>query len=214
MSPWEPHRFDLVEPGGACLCLVLYIKPIWFLETSDSTQHPLSFSRSEISMTTEVSRAVRRLIALLVEADNLDLFDSYLYETELLCYNQSWFGRECGTAIDFIADRFTDFRVRRSLRIMQERFIGDLEMEQFDREAGLSRPHFFNLFKRQTGVTPNVYLNTLRAEQVIQDLMTTEKTVTEISHDLGFSSQASFTRFFASNVGIPPSRYRRVTHVS
>lgn len=58
-----------------------------------------------------------------------------------------------GAAIDFIANRFTDFRVRRSLRIMQERFIEDLEMEQLDREAGLSRPHFFNLLKRQMGVT-------------------------------------------------------------
>lgn len=51
-------------------------------------------------MTTEVSRAVRRLIALLEEEDNLDHFDSYLYETALICYNQSWLGRECATSID------------------------------------------------------------------------------------------------------------------
>ena len=30
--------------------------------------------------------------------------------------------------------------------------------------------------------------------------------------DLGFASQASFTRFFTSNVGIPPTDYRRVAH--
>ncbi|MEO1113580.1 MAG: helix-turn-helix domain-containing protein [Pseudomonadota bacterium] len=54
----------------------------------------------------------------------------------------------------------------------------------------------------------------MRAEQAISDLMTTDKSVTEISYDLGFSSQASFTRFFSSNVGIPPSDYRRVAHVT
>ena len=64
------------------------------------------------------------------------------------------------------------------------------------------------------GVTPSVYQNTLRSEQAIEDLLTTDKSVTEIGYDLGFSSQASFTRFFSSNVGISPSEYRRVSHIS
>jgi AraC-like DNA-binding protein len=42
----------------------------------------------------------------------------------------------------------------------------------------------------------------------------TPKTVTDIAFDLGFSSQASFTRFFSANVGISPSEYRRVAHVA
>ena len=43
--------------------------------------------------------------------------------------------------------------------------------------------------------------------------MTTSKSVTEIGLDLGFASQASFTRFFSSNVGIPPTDYRRVANI-
>ena len=53
-------------------------------------------------------------------------------------------------------------------------------------------------------------LNTLRSERAIDDLINTDKTVTDIAYDLGYSSQASFTRFFSSNVGIAPSEYRRV----
>ena len=113
-----------------------------------------------------------------------------------------------------ICGRFTDFRVRRSLRLMEENFAEEVEMRHLAREVGLSRPHFFKLFKKQMGVTPNIYLNTLRAEQAIDQLMQTPKTVTDIALDLGFASQASFTRFFASNVGISPSEYRRVAHVS
>ncbi|MEM8760193.1 MAG: helix-turn-helix domain-containing protein, partial [Pseudomonadota bacterium] len=60
----------------------------------------------------------------------------------------------------------------------------------------------------------NLFLNTLRAEQAITELMETRKTVTDIGFDLGFSSQASFTRFFSSNVGIPPTEYRRVAHIA
>ena len=98
----------------------------------------------------------------------------------------------------------------RSLRVMQDRLSGDVEMEILARQVGLSRAHFFKLFKKQMGVTPNIYLNTLRSEQAIEDLLTTPKSVTDIAYDLGFSSQASFTRFFSSNVGISPSEYRRV----
>ena len=70
------------------------------------------------------------------------------------------------------------------------------------------------LLASDLGLTPNIYLNTLRMEAAIDKLTTSSEAVTSIGLDLGFSSQASFTRFFASNVGIPPSDYRRVAHLA
>jgi AraC-like DNA-binding protein len=35
----------------------------------------------------------------------------------------------------------------------------------------------------------------------------------DIGYNLGFSSQSGFTRFFAANVGMAPTQYRRVAHV-
>lgn len=213
ISPWEPHSFDLVG-GGACLNLVLYIKPMWFLETSRSAEFALSFGRPSIRRTRHVEQAVKRLTGLLLDAESPSLFDGYLFEMASLCFEQSWRGMADRDALAIGRGRFSDYRVRRSLRLMQENLTEDMEMDWLAREAGLSRPHFFKLFRRQMGITPNLYLNTLRAERAIADLMHSVKSVTEISFDLGFSSQASFTRFFSSNVGIPPSDYRRVAHVS
>ena len=46
-------------------------------------------------------------------------------------------------------------------------------------------------------------------EAAIDRLTGTADPVTAIGLDLGFASQASFTRFFTTNVGVPPSDYRR-----
>lgn len=212
VSPWEPHSFH-VGAGQKCLCLTLYIKPMWYMTNQPSAQVPLNFGRARLGMSSEIERWMMRLTALLLEDHGRDQFDGILLETTRACFERSWRDVEPSEQLRRRCGRFTDYRVRRSLRLMQESFAEEVEMRHLAREVGLSRPHFFKLFKKQMGVTPNVYLNTLRSEQAIDALLNTPKSVTDIAHDLGFSSQASFTRFFASNVGIAPSEYRRVAHV-
>ncbi|MEP1443474.1 MAG: AraC family transcriptional regulator [Hyphomicrobiales bacterium] len=213
VSPWEPHSFNIDSSiNGPMLCLTLYIKPIWFLETSQRAEFSLSFGRSDIIMTDQIRQWVHRLTGQMLNEESDSLFNGYLFEITSQCYQQSWSGRRRSSVLNSMRSRFSDYRVRRSLQLMQDNFTTTMEMDSLAREVGLSRPHFFKLFKKQMGVTPNLYLNTLRSEKAIEFLMTTEKTVSDIGFDLGFSSQASFTRFFASNVGIPPSDYRRVAN--
>ena len=214
VSPWEPHSFEVPSAAEACLCLTLYIKPIWYLQSQASTQIALNFGRGSLPVDAEMSDWVSRLTGLLLEDTGRANFDSLLHEITRACFERSWRGVEPSTQVRQLCGRFTDYRVRRSLRLMQESFAEEVEMRHLAREVGLSRPHFFKLFKKQMGVTPNVYLNTLRSEQAIDLLLQTPKTVTDIALDLGFASQASFTRFFGSNVGISPSESRRVAHVS
>lgn len=212
VSPWEPHGFE-VDDDDTQICLVLYIKPMWFLENSVSAEYALKFGRTVVEITDEIGGLVNRLTALLLENEEQGNFDQLLFGLTKACFDQSWSNAHEEDRVKSY-DRFSDFRVRRSLRMIQERMGEDFEMEKLARSVGLSRPHFFKLFKQYMGVTPNVYMNTLRSERAIEELLNTDKSVTDIAFDLGFSSQASFTRFFSSNVGIAPSEYRRVAHVT
>ncbi|MEP4195310.1 MAG: AraC family transcriptional regulator [Aliishimia sp.] len=212
VSPWEPHAFDL-EDKATCICLVLYIKPMWFLENSPSAEFALKFGCSELRLSEEMIDFRQRLTTLLLDDENQQQFDQLLFGLTKASFDESWH-KDHGAYKTQAYNRFSDFRVRRSLRLIQERMGDDIDMAQLAKGVGLSRPHFFKLFKQYLGVTPNVYLNTLRSERAIEELLNTEKTVTDIAFDLGFSSQASFTRFFSSNVGIAPSEYRRVAHVT
>lgn len=210
ISPWEPHSFHNA-PNAQSLNLVLYIKPMWFLENCDSAEFALNFGNAHLPVTPKIQRLIARLVAHMLQGEEEICADGLLYALTRACFDETWRSRSARGLAE-VGRRFNDFRVRRSLRFMRDAMREELDIETVARAVGLSRPHFFKLFKQQMGVTPNIYVNTLRSEQAIEDLMTTEKTVTDIAHDLGFSSQASFTRFFSSNVGIAPSEYRRVAH--
>lgn len=211
VSPWESHSYH-IEGGEAQICLVLYIKPMWFLENTSSAEYALKFGRADLVLDEEIKGHLNRLTCLLLDHEEDMRFDALLFALTKACFDLSW--ADADQERSQIYDRFSDFRVRRSLRLIQESMGEDVEMETLARNVGLSRPHFFKLFKQYIGVTPNVYMNTLRSEKAIEELLNSDKTVTDIAFDLGFSSQASFTRFFSSNVGIAPSEYRRVAHVS
>ncbi|MEM8800863.1 MAG: AraC family transcriptional regulator, partial [Pseudomonadota bacterium] len=179
VSPWEPHGFE-TDQGQTQICLVLYIKPMWFLENSASAEYALKFGSPVLEVTAKINGLVKRLTALLLENEEQDNFDQLLFGLTKACFDQSWSDAKEADRVKSY-DRFSDFRVRRSLRLIQERMGEDFEMEKLARSVGLSRPHFFKLFKQYMGVTPNVYMNTLRSERAIEELLNTDKTVTDIA---------------------------------
>lgn len=213
VNPWEPHDFVPGDQEHGSLFLVLYIKPVWFLEFGRSAQSALRFGRNEVEMTSHIQRCVNRVTSLLLEEASSSIFDGYLYELTQECFDQTWQWTPQVCPFEQHGPRFSDFRVRKSAKLMSQRLGSEIELDDIAREAGLSRPHFYRLFKTQTGLTPNLFLNTLRMEKAIESLTETGNSVADISFDLGFSSQSSFSRFFAANVGMAPSDYRRVAHL-
>ena len=216
VSPWQPHSFHPGDVENGSLFLVLYIRPEWFLEMSKHAHFGLNFGSSLIDMSAPVRQLANQISRLLLDDAHGDLIQASVFELTQESYNQSWTSSCDGARSDVPVAMLRDFRIRNSIKLMKSR-LGEGEsilLDSIARGAGISRPHFFKLFKENVGLTPNIYLNTLRMETAIDRLTLSSDAVTSIGLDLGFSSQASFTRFFASNVGIPPSDYRRVAQLS
>jgi len=214
INPWEPHGFVPGDQERGSLYLVLYVKPIWFLEFGRSAQSALRFGRNEVEMTSHIRRAVNMVTSLLLEDTPPGVFDGYLYELTHECFDQTWQWMPQGCALQVPTPCCRDFRVRKSMKLMSQKLGAEIVLDDIARYAGLSRPHFYRLFRNQTGLTPNLFLNTLRMERAIEALTETSDSVADIGFNLGFASQSSFSRFFATNVGMAPSDYRRVAYLA
>jgi signal transduction histidine kinase/ligand-binding sensor domain-containing protein/DNA-binding response OmpR family regulator len=81
----------------------------------------------------------------------------------------------------------------------------EFSIEQFGKEAGMSRSQIHRKLKALTGKSPSVYLRSIRLSKAKQMIRRREATISEISYKVGFSSPAYFSRCFREEFGYPPS---------
>ena len=74
--------------------------------------------------------------------------------------------------------------------------------------AHVSEAHFIRTFRATFGETPHRYLQRRRVERAMYLLRATNRDVTEICLDVGFTSLGTFSRSFRDIVGEAPSAYR------
>jgi len=207
VNPWEPHNFLPNDLKHGALFLVLYVNPEWF-----SGVRGLRFGCTLFKRTTALDRNIRAAAAMICGMPSLNSLDGELRSLIDACHEESWQQAEVAPE-GYAGGAVTDYRVRKSIKLLAENVGSGIELDAIARQAGLSRPHFYKLFRTQTGVTPNLYVNTLLMERALDTLVTTEAPIADIGFDLGFSSQSAFTHFFAGNVGIAPTDYRRAAKV-
>lgn len=101
-----------------------------------------------------------------------------------------------------------DPRIQRVISFMEENPDRGLSLAGLARFAGLSSSRLRHKFKAEVGVTPTVYLQTLRLNKARELLTTNFLTVKEVKAAVGISSDSYFTHQFKRAFGIPPSHSR------
>jgi AraC-like DNA-binding protein len=100
-------------------------------------------------------------------------------------------------------------RLLRARDAMDREFRLPLDVARLAALAHVSKAHFSRSFRATFGETPHRDLQRRRIERAMYLLRTTERTVTDICMEVGFSSLGTFSRTFADVVGESPSRFRR-----
>ncbi len=117
---------------------------------------------------------------------------------------------------EFIRQQHPDFPQQQSKNEeLFERFYESLvknfrkshEVAFYAREFCLTPKYFATVIKKTTGIAASDWINRYIIVEA-KWLLRTQKTIQQIAHHLGFSEQASFSRFFKMNTGTTPTQFR------
>ena len=100
-------------------------------------------------------------------------------------------------------------RIGSVIRYVESNYAENVDIRDLSSMSYLSEAHLFRLFKKETGMSPVEYRNSLRIKKAQELLLDEECSIGEISSLVGFESACYFSRSFKNHTGMSPMEYRR-----
>jgi AraC-like DNA-binding protein len=85
-------------------------------------------------------------------------------------------------------------------------------LDELAREVGLSRSTFTERFTRHLGMAPMRYLHRRKLLLAAERLRSSQQSVAQIGYEVGYESEAAFSRAFKREFGTAPGAFRKATH--
>ncbi|QUI25265.1 response regulator [Vallitalea pronyensis] len=98
-----------------------------------------------------------------------------------------------------------------ALDYMHKNYRDHISIETVSHYIDRNANYFCHLFKKETGVSIQDYINAIRIKQSKQLLKNTSLMAYEIADQVGFSSYKYYYNCFKKNVGLTPTQYRNKT---
>jgi AraC family transcriptional regulator len=100
-------------------------------------------------------------------------------------------------------------RINRVIDYIRENLDRQVKLEELAKVACFSEFHFHRIFGAVSGETLNNFTNRLRLEKAARLLRYSDRNLTDIALDCGFSSSATFSRAFRSGYDTSPRQFRK-----
>ncbi|OXS62737.1 hypothetical protein B1A99_02465 [Cohnella sp. CIP 111063] len=102
----------------------------------------------------------------------------------------------------------TENRIRAAIDYVGFHYMNDLNLKEMSRLFHYNAVYFGQLFRKETGLYFNDYMNQVRIEQACKLLEQTDFTAAEISEKVGYKYVDHFYRHFKQLKGLTPGKYR------
>jgi len=99
--------------------------------------------------------------------------------------------------------------IGRALSLLHARVTRHWTAEELAVEVNMSRSAFAERFTALIGAPPMRYLTNWRMQVAASKLRDTRQNIAQIAFDVGYESEAAFTRAFRREMGQPPAAWRR-----
>lgn len=98
--------------------------------------------------------------------------------------------------------------LRRVVEHIQTNYRRDIPPSELIRLSGLSRSHFFRLWKQGRAMAPAEYLHRVRMKKALELLLEPELRIKEVAAAVGYDDPYYFTYKFKKLIGMSPKAYR------
>jgi AraC-like DNA-binding protein len=131
------------------------------------------------------------------------------YLKTLLVLLLNHFSTQTGTLQIYQHQQRAVERLRPVLQCIGENCGRTIQVGDAARMCGMSETYFMNSFKQVTGVSFMKYLNQSRIQLAQNLLVSTDRSIADISLDAGYCDQSYFGAVFRKLAGTTPAAYRR-----
>lgn len=156
------------------------------------------------SMRRELSQQVRDTMLYIVdhaEASSLALTgQGFLFLDRLV--EASANRKEAGSK------KLRDFYLKEAMNFIEQNYQNDISVEDIAAHCGLNRSYFGRIFRDTVGQSPQEFLLSYRMSKAAQLLKTTNLTIQEVSHRVGYANPLHFSRAFKGVYSLSPRDWR------
>ncbi|HWT74007.1 MAG TPA: response regulator [Mobilitalea sp.] len=131
---------------------------------------------------------------------SMDELRNYLYMLILDCIQ-----------VDADIDINAKNKIKLGIKYIQDNYNRDIAINELAEKFAISPNYFSTVFKRETGQTTVNYIKDLRLKKACEYLVNSNKSIVDISKEVGYEDSQYFFRVFKKATGLTPLEYRR-TH--
>lgn len=102
--------------------------------------------------------------------------------------------------------------IEKSIQYIATNYMEKLSLEHISSMVYLNKNYFSELFKKETGINYNDYINQVRIQKACEFLLTGQFSLSEVAQMVGFSDQNYFSKVFKRIMGESPKRYQMKKH--
>ncbi|MDR0406350.1 MAG: AraC family transcriptional regulator [Clostridiales bacterium] len=99
--------------------------------------------------------------------------------------------------------------VAQAIQYIHTNYVNGVSVNALAGKIGLNRSYFYEIFKAQTGVSPQQYLIAYRLERACRLLLETNLRVSDVARSVGYDDEFMFTRMFTNKMGMSPTKYKK-----
>ena len=194
---------EMFRAAGASREDVEYLEP--FLQQDENFPHVIP---AETRVPGQIYDLMRAAAAELPGRTARARLTVKTYLKMILIHLLNYYSAYRGTSSSFESKHRQIDRLDPLFRYLDEHYADPITLNDAARVVGMSKSHFIHFMKQVTGMSFVSYLNQFRVSKAQALMASTDKSLAEISYEVGFCDQSYFGQVFRKLLKTTPRDYR------